>query len=326
MASLNGTPALPMYSAGYGIVTPYGIHLPPGSKVAAYLRSTGPQSNDDPFLAKNITTTLNEACKRVRSGLGDTIVALPGHTENLAVADSVPDLVAGTRIISAGRPGASNNPTFTWTATASTLLLNVANVTLQGLSLVWNGIDGVVSAIPVSAAGCSILGCQITVASASAGALLGVTVGTGASGFCFCGNTVLSVDEAQPLTSAVVLVNAAVDDVLISGNYISAANPGTNVLGLIAVTAAATNVRIVGNTCIQLESVGTADFAITVGAVAATGTISNNYIKTASAAVGDVSGVSVDSAAQATMGLFENYVAGPTVGSGLLSPDAVAGT
>jgi hypothetical protein len=319
-----------MYSAGFGIQTPYATLLPPGAKVAAFVRGTNgtllQRDNDDPTLVRSLVATLNEACKRVRSGAGDTIIVLPGHTENFAVADSVPDLVAGTRILSAGRPGASNNPTFTWTATASTLLLNVADVTLQGLNLVWNGIDGVVSAIPVSAAGCSIVDCYITVADANAGALLGVTVGTGAAKFRFCGNTVLSVGEAQPLTSAVVLANAAVDDVLIAGNYISAANPGTNVLGLIAVTGAATNIRIVGNTCIQLESVGTADFAITVGAVAATGTISNNYIKTASAAVGDVSGVAVDAAAQATMGLFENYVAGPTVGSGLLSPDAVAGT
>jgi len=33
-------------------------------------------SYDDPFIAKNTVATLNEACKRVRSGYGDTIIVL----------------------------------------------------------------------------------------------------------------------------------------------------------------------------------------------------------------------------------------------------------
>lgn len=317
----------PFFGAYDAIATAYGTFIKPGGRVAAYVRSTGAQEGDDYFAASGLlVSSIAAACARCRSGMNDIIGVLPGHVETLAVADSLPNLVAGTQIVSFGSPGASNNPVLNWSATASTLLLNVADVSLIGLNMVWNVVDGLVSAIPVSAAGCTIAGCHITVADADEGALLGVTVGTGASNFKFCGNTVLSVGEAQPMTSAVVLVNAAVNDVLIADNYISAANPGTNVLGLIAVTGAATNIRILRNTLIQLESVGTADFAVTVGAVAATGTISNNYVKTASAAVADVSGIAVDAAAQATMGLFENYVVGPTVASGLLSPDPAAGT
>jgi hypothetical protein len=317
----------PFFSSLDSIATPFGTWIKPGGRVAAYVRSTGLQEGDDLFaMSGNLVASINEGCKRCRSGKGDIVLVLEGHTESLAVADSIPDLVAGTRIVSAGRPGASNNPTLTWTATASSLLLNVADVTIEGFNLVLNGIDGVVAAITATAAGCALLGNHITLDSASAGVLKAVEVSTGANRFSFIGNNVVGLGEAQPLTSAVVLVSAAVDDVRIAHNYIAGANPGTSVLGLIAVTAAATNVRIENNTLVQLESVGTADFAITVGAVAATGSIHNNRIKTASAAVADVSGISVDAAAQATMGLFENYVVGPTVASGLLSPDPAAGT
>lgn len=318
----------PPFISNYAAISgPFGTWIKPGGRVAAYVRSTGAQDGDDLFaMSGNLVATINEGCKRCRSGKGDVVVVLEGHTESLAVADSIPDLVAGTTIISAGRPGATNNPTLTWTATASTLLLNVADVTISGFNLVLNGIDGVVAAITATAAGCALIGNHIVIDDANAGVLKGVEVSTGASRFSFIGNRVIGLGEAQPLTSAVVLVSAAVDDVNICGNYIAAANPGTNVLGLIAVTAAATNVTIANNVLVQLESVGTADFAITVGAVAATGSIHNNYIKTASAAVADVSGISVNAAAQATMGLFENYVVGPTVASGLISPDPAAGT
>jgi hypothetical protein len=323
---MSFNPSMPPFYANVpAIGLPHGTLLSPGGRVAAYVRATA-KNDDPPFISENRVASINEACKRVRSGQSDVIEVLEGHTESISTADFWSNLKAGTKIVSAGVPGSTNNATLTWTATAAQLLIDVADVTIAGFNMSWIGVDDIVLPISVTAAGCVLADNVITAESASAGVLKGVEVAVGGSGFRFLRNTVLSVGEAHPLTSAVVLISGAADNLELSGNYVSAANPGTNVLGLFAVTAAATNVRIVGNTMIQLESAGTADFAITVGAVAATGTISNNYIKTASAAVGDVSGVSVNAAAQATMGLFENYVAGPTVGSGLLSPDAVIGT
>src|SRR5688572_18905707 len=165
--ALGTAPPFLQYSA---VGTPHGTFVKPGGRVAAFVRSTGAQDLDDLFVRDNLVLTLNEACKRCRSGLNDVIYVLPGHTENLAIADSVPDLVAGTQIVGMGRLGASNNPTFTWTATGSTLLLNVANVSLIGLNMNFAGVDAVVAPITVSAAGCSIAGNHITVAAGSAGA------------------------------------------------------------------------------------------------------------------------------------------------------------
>jgi hypothetical protein len=316
----NAPPFISNYAA---IAGPFGIHVKPGGRVAAYVRSTGAQDGDDLFaMSGNLVATINEGCKRCRSGKGDVVVVLEGHAESLAVADSIPDLVAGTTIISAGTPGASNNPTLTWSATASSLLLNVADVTIAGFNFVWNAVDGLVAPLTVTATGCRVVGNHITVADADEGALKGVEVSTGGSRFMFTGNTVVGVGEAQPLTSAVVLVSAAVDDVAIEGNYIAAANPGTSVLGLIAVTAAATNLRIRYNEVIQLETAGTALFGITVGDVAATGTISRNFCKIGSAVTTTTSGFTVGTAGLVGVGLFENYCADSAAASGVLSPVA----
>jgi hypothetical protein len=287
----NAPPFISNYAA---IAGPFGIHVKPGGRVAAYVRSTGAQDGDDLFaMSGNLVATINEGCKRCRSGKGDVVVVLEGHAESLAVADSIPDLVAGTTIISAGTPGASNNPTLTWSATASSLLLNVADVTIAGFNFVWNAVDGLVAPLTVTATGCRVVGNHITVADADEGALKGVEVSTGGSRFMFTGNTVVGVGEAQPLTSAVVLVSAAVDDVAIEGTYIAAANPGTSVLGL-----------------------------ITVGDVAATGTISRNFCKIGSAVTTTTSGFTVGTAGLVGVGLFENYCADSAAASGVLSPVA----
>jgi hypothetical protein len=96
------------------------------------------------------------------------------------------------------------------------------------------------------------------------------------------------------------------------------------VLGLIAVTAAATNLRIRYNELIQLETAGTALFGITVGDVAATGTISRNFCKIGSSVTATTSGFTVGTAGLVGVGLFENYCADSAAASGVLSPVAAA--
>ncbi len=316
----NAPPFISNYAAISG---PNGTWLKPGGRVAAYVRSTGAQDGDDLFAASgNLVTTLNEACKRCRSGFGDIIYVLEGHTENLSVADAIPDLVAGTQIISCGTPGSTNCPTLVWTATAASFLLNVANVTLHGFNLSWVGIDNIAAPLTISAAGCVVSGCTILTETATIGVLKGIEVTVGGNGTKIVGNTITGLGEAQPMTSAAILVSGAADDVVISGNYIAACNPGTSVLGLIAVTAAATNLRISYNTVIQLETAGTALFGITVGDVAASGTIERNFCKIGSAVTTTTSGFTVGTAGLVAVGLFENYCTDSAAASGVLSPVA----
>jgi hypothetical protein len=54
-----------------GLRTQYGLNIPPGARIAAYVRSTGVQTDDSAFLATNIVTPLAQGLARVRAGFGD---------------------------------------------------------------------------------------------------------------------------------------------------------------------------------------------------------------------------------------------------------------
>lgn len=315
--ALGSAPPFVDYSA---LGTPFGTFVRPGGRVAAYVRSTGAQDLDDLFVRDNLVTSLNDACKRCRSGLNDVICVLPGHDEDVTGADFLSDLVAGTQIVGVGRPGASNNPKLTWTATTSTVLLNVADVSIIGMTLDWAGIDNVAAPITVSAAGCGIFGCHIIVqdATGSAGAVQGVDVASGGNGFRFIGNRCLSDDEGEPLTGGgIVEVSAAVDDVVISQNYMSAA--AANTVGLILVSAAATNLTIANNWLYNLETTS-GDANIVVGNVAATGIVAYNLIKLMTGADPNAANIGINTGAAATtLGQFENYVVDDTDLQGILA-------
>lgn len=210
--------ALPYYQAMPGIITPYGTLLKPGGRVAAYVRSTGAQDGEDHFAASGmLVSTLNAGLARCRSGQGDIVYVLPGHTENISTADFMSNLVAGTQIISAGRPGSSNNPTFTWTLATATFLLDVANVTLSGLTFNFDGADSIDTPFVVSAAGCAIVGCHINHGSStSLDSDVGVQLNSGADDFLFAGN--FSFTSSTAVMTNVLATGAALSNLKILNN------------------------------------------------------------------------------------------------------------
>src|SRR5512134_820284 len=93
--------------------TPYGTLLPPYGRVVAAVRAT--DVDDDDAEMKNLrVASISAALARCKSGRGDIILVMPGHTENAA---ALTGLVAGTKIIGMGH--GSNRPTITWAATGS---------------------------------------------------------------------------------------------------------------------------------------------------------------------------------------------------------------
>lgn len=145
-----------------GLRTEFGTLLPPGAQVAAYVRSTGPQSGEDLDIRQKILPTLNQAAARCRPGAGDVIYVLPNHVESISSADQMSSLVAGTKIIGCG--SGVTRPTFTWTAAGSTFLLDVADVEISNCILNMDpgtGTVNVAAPMTVSAAGCVLRGCQI---------------------------------------------------------------------------------------------------------------------------------------------------------------------
>lgn len=244
--------ALPFYQTMPGIVTPHGTLVKPGGRIAAYVRSTGAQDGEDHFAASGmLVTTLNAGLARCRSGYGDIVYMLPGHTESINAADFASSLVAGTQIVSAGTPGMSNNPKLTWNTTANaTFLLDVADCSIVGMTLDWAGVADVTAPITVTGAGCAIVGCKIVAQSdtVSFQCKKGVTVSTGANDFLFYGNTVLcdSEDDDANVTGGIINIAAAVNNTRILGNMIGFSCTGDSV-GIIDQTATAVNTQVIGN-------------------------------------------------------------------------------
>lgn len=179
------------------------------------LPSGNGSSPDYPF------STINAALAACTASRGDIVYVLPGHAENISAADSWSSLVAGTKIIGLGT--GVDRPTFTWTATAGTVLLDQANVLIQNCRLLLAGSLSSTSAltvtvgIPVTAAGCQIVMCDINVA----------------------------VDTDQLCTDAITL-SAAADDFTLQGNYIWGGTTGT-VTSVAVTTGAVDRLKILDN-------------------------------------------------------------------------------
>ncbi len=305
-----------MFSAGAGMKTPFGITLlPPGSLVAAYVRSTGVQTGDDPFTASKIVPTLAAGLAQVRSGLGDTVVVLPGHSESVTDATMLDNLVPGTRIVGFGR--GSSMPTFRWTATAAQWVLNDADVTISGLRLKLEGANGVVKAIVSTAADIGIYGCDIEVASgASAKATIALEIGAASHRFELIGN-VFRGTPTHNVTNGVLLVGVS-DQVRITDNEMLFSATAAN--GVINLSSAVTSVKVLRNVCENTHTSSSA--CIAIGNVASTGIIAGNYVSV-QASTSPASNSGIVFAGTSTIRCFQNYCADEPRLSGILTPGVV---
>lgn len=311
-------PETPMFYAGQGVSTPFGIHLPPGGKVAAYLRSGGVSDQDPTEIQNRLVTTLAAALRYVRAGRGDTIVVLPGHSENVTDATMLDNLVAGTRILGCGH--GSLTPTFRWTNTAGQWTVDQANVVIQGLRLRMEGANGVVKAVIVTGPDSLITGCDIETASgATAKATIAVEYGATSDRGAFIGNRVRGT--AGHNSANVIKIVSAVSDIAILRNQMFASATSAN--GLIQVTAAALGVMIGQN--VLMNSMTTAALvAIDLGTTATTGMIWDNRIGvlTGGAMVSGTHGISFGGSADYR--IFENYISDSANGGGITVVTAAA--
>jgi hypothetical protein len=253
-----------------GIRTAHGTWLPPGSRVAAYV---GPQSESTDAYSSSglLVATLNAGLARCRAGKGDVVVVLPGHAENVTAADFFSSLVSTTQIIGVSTCR-SAMPTFTFTATAATFLLDVAGVTLSGLKFAV-GVDEVVNMINVSADGCTIQDCFFDVGTASnMDSDTPVIVATGATNCRIIDNEFIGTSTAIN-TNIISVTGTAVNAFDISRNFIHASVASS---GLISVTGTATGFRI-GNNLLHNTS-GTAPNGISHADTALVGLIHDNGI------------------------------------------------
>lgn len=259
--------------SGYGVRTPFGMLEGPGGKVASYVRSIGAQSDDDPVILAKLDTTLAAALAKCRSGLGDTIIVLPGHSESVADALMLTNLVAGTKIIGVGI--GSNQPVFRFTATGAQWAINKADVTIAGMYFRCEGANGVVLPFALTGADCRFYGNRVQVASgATAKATTVFDCQAGSGGFDISANVFFGT-ATHNVTDGIKVSSAVSNGRICDNEAIFSATAGN---GNMHVTAAALNLKVLRNYLYNTHTASTA--CIALDDVAADGLIADNYVAT----------------------------------------------
>jgi hypothetical protein len=220
--------------------------------------------------------TLNAALAKCRSAKGDAVVVLPGHTESVASADQMSSLVAGTRIIGMGT--GTNRPTFTWTTTGSTFLLDVAGATLENCILILattvNAGVSVTAPLSITAAGCKVLGCMIRVdGDADDLATIPITISDAADDLEFADNDCYGATAAVCTTFISI---AGADRLKFLRNRVVAATTAVAIGVVRFVATAATNVLMTDNYFYNAVASGTC--AVT-GIAGVTGHFNRNSLQ-----------------------------------------------
>lgn len=310
--------SLPFQGFGAGIHTPYGLMLPPTTRVGAYVRSGGVADGMETAIKEKLVTTLASGLKTCAAGLGNTVVILPGHSENVADATMLDNLAAGTRIIGIGR--GTSMPTFRWTAAGGQWTLDQNDVVVQGLRLRLEGANGVTKAINITGTDNLICGCDIETASgATAKATIALEVGSGAVRTDIIGNRFRGT-ETHNSTDVIKIVGGTVpSDLTIADNYMICSATAAN--GLINVTVAAKRVTIMRNILYNTHTASTA--CIAVADVASDGVIAYNLFGTINDGTATAQGV-VFAGTTDLFRCFQNFSGDEKNKSGVLTPAAVA--
>jgi hypothetical protein len=292
---------------------PHGGFLTPGSKVAAYVRSTGAQSGDPPEL--NVVTTLAKALPYCRSGYNDVIYVLPNHSESVTDATMLDGLVAGTQIIGLGGAFPSNAPTFRWTATTSEWNIDVANVTISGLKLRMEGASGVVLPIDINAAGFTLANCDIETASGASNKCTQIADLAAVAGFNWLNCRIRGTNTHNSTNG--LTVAAAATDWLVSGLYGHASFTAAN--GFINVTAASLRWKI--QNCELYNDHTSSTACIQINHASATGMISRVNAATINNGTANAQGIVITAG---VVRCFECYSSDESGKSGVITPGVVA--
>lgn len=215
----------------------------------------------------------DSGCKANR---GDTIMVFPGHTENISAADYL-TFVAGMRIMCLG--WGTLVPTFTYTLSTSTLILDSANVAITGGRFLCAGPAGTTSltvAAPftISADGCVLQGNQFEVGIDS-NQICGTFCAISGDRVTFSDNVVENQDAAAAITDLITLT--AANKFVMERNRIKAAVT-TAATGVVrSVTTASTDIYIHDNVLHNqlANSTGVLNFS---AALACTGTLKKNLL------------------------------------------------
>lgn len=160
---------LSMVNPGGVVQVGSGTVFAPNNNRVIYVHHSLPSISElDPGIAEDGRTSIPAAIDLVRTGRGDIIQLLPGHTESISSADYMSTTGSKTDFTVRG-PATGAPAVLTWTVTGSSWLLDTAGVVIDGRrqyggsSIHLNlepgtGTVSVAAPITVSASRCAILG------------------------------------------------------------------------------------------------------------------------------------------------------------------------
>ena len=267
---------------GLGMQTDLMTILGPQSRVQAYVRSGGPVADGNPELNNRLVTTLNAGLARCEAGRGDIILVAHDHAENVSTADQMSSLVAGTRIIGMGT--GQLRPTFTWTATGATFLLDQANCSIDNCRLLLAGPHAAGSALTVTAplsvtaSGCTIQNNEILFGyDADQIVTVGITTSAAATRFSFRNNYCYG-ETAAACTTFLRLVGS--DHLQIIGNTISGCTSAV-AIGLVQfITTDSLFATILHNRIHHALAASEACVSVSAGATASSGFVDYLHLST----------------------------------------------
>lgn len=247
-----------------------------GTSVLAYDDQYGQNTSD---MNRRLWPSVASVLPYCVASRGDTILVHPNHTENIASADAWA-FVAGLKIIGLGQ--GATRPTFTFSAAGSTLVADVAGLTIKNCRFLCAGPAGstaltVAAPFTVSGEGFHFLDnyCQVGI-DADQLCTAFFTTTAAADNMVIARNTITASAAAAAITSMFLFVGA--DGLKFIGNDCKAGFASAATALVDFETTASLNVLVQGNLLHQWTSTSTG--GLTCGAVATTGWILDNEFAT----------------------------------------------
>lgn len=255
-------------------------------------------SNTNKGTYKQPVATIVQALTMVTANRGDIIAVMPGHTETVSAAGTI-TAVAGTAIVGLGT--GTLRPLLSFSATASTIALSAANFTIHNIQMTAS-IDAVVSAIIVSAAGCTLDKVDYVQTTAKSPVTFILTTAAGDD---------LTISNCKHRQNAVVSVTKWID--LVGADRFDIRDNDIQVSSSTHVIGGTTTASLDGTLLRNIISNVAVDAASVIMLASTTGVASFNHVSGAKSAI-------AGTIALASMFGFENYACNTANKNGLLDP------
>lgn len=257
--------------------------------------------------------TLTYALTQVTSGAYASIYVMQGSTVTISSATSLLLNVANVAIIGLGT--GSQRPVFNFTtANTAAIPVSAANVTVSNIRHTANFLS-IARAYTVTAAGFTLDGCSFTDTSGVLN-FLNIINCTGAANtadrLTVTNNSWYGLGTTS--VNSFVLTANDIDRLTFSGNYVNLAATTDAASGVTVTAGVLTNASIAYNRTYRKNTATTTGALVNLSGTTSTGLINNNYCLTL-----DASSPLLFTATTG-LGAFENYVSGAITLSGLLTP------